>query len=190
MVSCRLASLNAVVVPFAREYRKFPVFSQLAGNWGLETGSLETSSSSGEFANFRSLSLGCWQRGFRTPALYRVDRSLRAGIRNPSRLRPFVWTGEDIVMGARVFADAAAAVFKAGRTCYFLFSMFHKNAIGASTTPIFGKTSTTDLSPTCSPPSLIPRSRSYTIPASDRCVRLRRTTNERRRRPRASFDQR
>jgi hypothetical protein len=45
-------------------------------------------------------------------------------------------TGEDIVMGARVFADAAAAVFKAGRTRYFLFSMFHKNAIGASTTPV------------------------------------------------------
>ena len=39
-------------------------------------------------------------------------------------------------MGARVFADAAAAIFKAGRTRYFLFSMFHKKAIGASTTPV------------------------------------------------------
>ena len=32
---------------------KFPVFSQLAGNLASETGSLETASSSGEFAN-------CW----------------------------------------------------------------------------------------------------------------------------------
>lgn len=30
----------------------FPVFPQLAGNWGSETGSLETASSSGESANF------------------------------------------------------------------------------------------------------------------------------------------
>ena len=34
----------------------FPVFSQLAGNFGFpETGSLETASSSSESANFRSL---------------------------------------------------------------------------------------------------------------------------------------
>ena len=42
----------------------------------------------------------------------------------------------DLVMGTRVFADAAEAIFKEGRTRYFLFSMFHKNAIGASTTPV------------------------------------------------------
>ena len=36
----------------------FPVFSQLAGNWGSETGSLETASSSKESANFQSLSGG------------------------------------------------------------------------------------------------------------------------------------
>ena len=37
MVGCWLAVLNDVVVPFAREYREFPVFSQLAGNLGSET---------------------------------------------------------------------------------------------------------------------------------------------------------
>jgi hypothetical protein len=36
----------------------------------------------------------------------------------------------------RVFADAAVAVFKAGRTRYFFFLMFHENAIGASTTRV------------------------------------------------------
>jgi hypothetical protein len=61
---------------------------------------------------------------------------LRGAAAARRRFRPFVWTGEDIVVGAQVFADAAAAIFKAGRTRYFLFSMFHKNAIGASTTPV------------------------------------------------------
>jgi hypothetical protein len=39
-------------------------------------------------------------------------------------------------MGTRLFADAAAAIFKAGSDSLFLFSMFHKNAMGASTTPV------------------------------------------------------
>jgi hypothetical protein len=38
MVGCRLATLNAVVVPFAREYRKFPVNSLLAGNSAFRDG--------------------------------------------------------------------------------------------------------------------------------------------------------
>jgi hypothetical protein len=37
---------------------KFPVFSQLAGNWPSETSSLVTASSSGESANPLSLSGG------------------------------------------------------------------------------------------------------------------------------------
>jgi Glucodextranase, domain N len=40
--------------PLSRQLTKFPAFSQLAGNFGSETGSLETASSSGESANFRS----------------------------------------------------------------------------------------------------------------------------------------
>ena len=46
-----LATIDASPRP---ESMKFPVFSQLAGNLGSETGSLETPSSSGEsVANFR-----------------------------------------------------------------------------------------------------------------------------------------
>jgi hypothetical protein len=44
---------------------KFPVFSQLAGNWPSETSSLVTASSSGESrANLASCLTGVDQRGF------------------------------------------------------------------------------------------------------------------------------
>jgi hypothetical protein len=44
---------------------KFPVFSQLAGNWPSETSSLVTASSSGESANFRFLrrATALWREG-------------------------------------------------------------------------------------------------------------------------------
>jgi len=68
---------------------------------------------------------GSFFGGFRTPALYRVDRSRRAGIRNPSRKRPFAgpqwnreadpqetflatpadrWIGQKAVIGVRLLA--------------------------------------------------------------------------------------
>jgi hypothetical protein len=49
------ATVNA---PPSPESLKFPVFSQLAGNFASETGSLETPSSSGESTNFRFRLMG------------------------------------------------------------------------------------------------------------------------------------
>ena len=61
----------------------FPVFSQLAGNFGFpETGSLETASSSKESANFRSLSGG--RIGMRITAPVRTSE---ARLRRASRQR-------------------------------------------------------------------------------------------------------
>jgi hypothetical protein len=104
----------------------FPVFSQLAGNWGSETGSLETASSSRESATncFATAAIGCTA----PPAVVRRKISPRAH----GATRPPGYDARYSVILVPIFVRRCSPLPYVPSPVFLLFAAFNRSALRCS----------------------------------------------------------